>query len=56
MNKNKKQCSQHDICEGSDSYLPMCECWCAECKEIMADIREALKNGNSWPHLFGLVR
>ena len=51
-----KTCSQHDICEGSDSELAICLCWCAECKEIMADIREALKNGNSWPHLFGLVR
>ena len=38
-----KTCSQHDTCVSSDSSLPMCKCWCAECKEVMADIR-----GNSF--------
>jgi len=42
MNKNKKKdCSQHPICEASDSSLAICLCWCAECKEIMADNRLA---------------
>lgn len=40
MFKDNK-CSQHDICESSDSKLAICKCWCAECKEIMADTRAA---------------
>jgi hypothetical protein len=36
-----KTCSQHNTCESSDSQLAICLCWCAECKEIMADIRSA---------------
>lgn len=42
-----KTCSQHDSCVSSDSSLPMCKCWCAECKEIMADIRGNLFYGSA---------
>jgi hypothetical protein len=34
-------CSQHDICISSDSNMAVCKCWCAECKEIMANTRKA---------------
>jgi hypothetical protein len=37
-----KTCSQHDSCESSDSKLAICKCWCAECKDIMKDIRLTL--------------
>lgn len=40
-------CSQHDTCQSSDSQLSMCKCWCAECKEIMADIRGNLFYGTA---------
>ena len=42
-----KTCSQHDSCESSDSQLAICKCWCAECKEIMADIRGNLFYGSA---------
>lgn len=29
----KTRCSFHGICISSDSKLPECKCWCAECKE-----------------------
>jgi hypothetical protein len=45
--KTIKTCSQHDLCVSSDSQLAICKCWCAECKEIMADIREALLTGTA---------
>ena len=51
-----KTCDQHPTCSASDSYLPVCKCWCAECKEIMAEIRQAIKEGKTWPLMFGLVR
>ena len=38
-----KTCSQHELCSSSDSQLAICKCWCAECKEIMADTRKAFK-------------
>jgi hypothetical protein len=41
MNKKINSCSQHELCQSSDSQLAICLCWCAECKEIMADIRSA---------------
>ena len=41
--KTIKTCSQHPTCSASDSSLPICKCWCAECKEVMADIRTAVK-------------
>ena len=28
-----KTCTQHETCISSDSNLPTCKCWCAECKE-----------------------
>jgi len=40
-------CSQHDTCQSSDSQLAICKCWCAECKEIMADIRGNLFYGTA---------
>jgi len=35
-----RQCwdGSHPICTSSDSELAECVCWCAECKEIMAQI------------------
>ena len=39
-----KTCSQHQTCTASDSYLPICKCWCAECKEYMSDVRTAVKS------------
>lgn len=42
-----KTCSQHDTCQSSDSQLAICKCWCAECKEIMADIRGNLFYGTA---------
>ena len=39
-----KTCSQHNICESSDSQLAICKCWCAECKDIMKDTRNAFKS------------
>jgi len=38
-----KTCSQHELCQSSDSQLAICLCWCAECADIMEDNREALK-------------
>lgn len=38
-----KTCSQHELCQSSDSKLSSCKCWCAECKEIMRDTRKAFK-------------
>lgn len=32
------KCSTHAICLSSDSKLPECKCWCAECKDIMKEI------------------
>lgn len=32
------KCSTHAICVSSDSNLPECKCWCAECKDIMKEI------------------
>jgi hypothetical protein len=42
----KKNCptGQHAICVASDSKLAECVCWCAQCKEVMAEIRKAYKN------------
>jgi hypothetical protein len=42
-----KTCSQHELCQSSDSQLAICLCWCAECKEIMADIRGDLFYGTA---------
>jgi hypothetical protein len=42
-----KTCSQHELCQSSDSQLAICLCWCAECKEIMADIRGNLFYGTA---------
>jgi len=42
-----KTCSQHELCQSSDSQLAICKCWCAECKEIMADIRGNLFYGTA---------
>ena len=41
----KKNCptGQHPICIASDSKLANCVCWCAECKEMMAEIRAQYK-------------
>ena len=39
--RKDKSCSQHEICTGSESNAAICKCWCAECKEIMSDIRKA---------------
>jgi hypothetical protein len=41
--KTIKTCSQHPTCSASDSYLPLCKCWCAECKDYMKAIRTAVK-------------
>lgn len=38
-----KTCSQHEVCQSSDSQLAICECWCAECADIMEDIRKTQK-------------
>ena len=38
-----KTCSQHPVCSASDSYLPLCKCWCAECKDYMKAVRQAVK-------------
>ena len=38
-----KTCSQHQICEASDSQLAICKCWCAECKDYMKEARQAFK-------------
>jgi hypothetical protein len=42
----KKNCptGQHPICIASDSNLANCVCWCAECREMMAEIRNEYKN------------
>jgi hypothetical protein len=40
-------CSQHEICFASDSKLPVCKCWCAQCKEEMATARKAFKLGGA---------
>jgi hypothetical protein len=29
----KTRCEFHAVCISSDSNLPECKCWCAECKE-----------------------
>ena len=41
----KKNCptGQHPICTASDSKLANCVCWCAECREMMSEIRELYK-------------
>ena len=36
-------CNQHPVCTASDSYLAICKCWCAECKDYMKAIRKAVK-------------
>ena len=36
-------CNQHPVCIASDSYLAICKCWCAECKDYMKAIRKAFK-------------
>jgi hypothetical protein len=41
--KTIKTCSQHPTCSASDSYLPLCKCWCAECKDYMKAVRKAFK-------------
>lgn len=33
-----RSCSTHAVCASSDSKLPECKCWCAECKDIMKEI------------------
>jgi hypothetical protein len=37
MAKKQNYCisKKHPICTSSDSKLPECLCWCAECKDIM---------------------
>jgi hypothetical protein len=42
----KKNCptGQHPVCVASDSKLSECVCWCAQCKEMMAEIKAAYKN------------
>ena len=46
MTKKATKCidGSHPVCIGSDSKLPECLCWCAECKEMMAEIRKNYKN------------
>jgi hypothetical protein len=41
----RKNCptGQHPICIASDSKLAECVCWCAECKEMMTEIRTQYK-------------
>jgi hypothetical protein len=29
----------HETCPASDSRLPVCRCWCAQCREDMAAVR-----------------
>ncbi len=38
MSRRRTACldGSHDICVSSDSGLPECRCWCAECREINA--------------------
>jgi hypothetical protein len=45
MAKKSKTCltGQHPICTGSDSKLAECVCWCAECREMMAEIKATYK-------------
>jgi len=45
MAKKAKKCptGQHPICDASDSRLAWCVCWCAECKEIMAEVKANYK-------------
>lgn len=31
----------HPICGSSDSGLPYCRCWCAECRDYMTEVRAA---------------
>jgi hypothetical protein len=38
-----KTCSQHELCQSSDSQLAICKCWCAECKDYMKAVRKAFK-------------
>ena len=40
-------CSQHKTCYASDSNLPVCKCWCAQCKEEMREVRKAFKLGGA---------
>jgi hypothetical protein len=41
----KKTCidNSHAICTSSDSKLPACVCWCAECKEYFAEVAKTYK-------------
>ena len=45
MAKKSKVCptGQHPICIASDSRLANCVCWCAECREMMAEIKANYK-------------
>jgi hypothetical protein len=45
----KKNCidGSHQLCTSSDSKLPECVCWCAECKDYFAEVRKTYgKNVN----------
>jgi hypothetical protein len=42
-----KSCNQHPTCSASDSYLPICKCWCPECKDYMKEVRQAFKLGGA---------
>jgi len=43
----KRSCADgsHPVCTSSDSNLPECVCWCAECKDIMKEIAKNWKKG-----------
>jgi hypothetical protein len=45
---NAKSCPQHPTCVSSDSGLPECRCWCAECREYMREVRRAPKPEARW--------
>lgn len=39
LGRTEMTCEQHAVCASSDSALPECECWCAECTEHMKKVR-----------------
>lgn len=43
-------CMTHSVCVSSDSGLPECKCWCAECKAHMKSVRD------SWVPTIRIVR
>lgn len=48
MSRRRTACldGSHDICVSSDSGLPECRCWCAECREINRERAAAAKAHN----------